>query len=124
LEDFVMAKLSDGKSGGNNYLKAEHLQAGKELRLTIERVEMDKIPQDDGPEQSKFVLHFRGKEKGLVLNNTNIDVLIDAYGDDTDAMSGKPIVLFRTTTQFKGQMVPCLRLRQPTEEVNEEEVVF
>lgn len=119
-----MGKLSEGKSGGSSYLKAEHLQQGTELRLVMDRIVQEKIPRDDGTEQVKFVLFFRGKERGLVLNNTNIDVLIDAYGDDVDKMGGQPIILFRTTTSFKGQVVPCLRLRQPTEEADAEEVVF
>ena len=108
-----MAKLSDGKTGGNTYLKAEDIKQGQEVTLTIDRIEQEQISRDDGSEQQKLVCYFRGKEKGLVLNNTNIDVLIDTYGDDTDALAGKTIVLYRTTAQFKGQTVPALRLRAP-----------
>ncbi len=119
-----MAKLSAGKSSDSKYLKAEHLKDGVEVEMTIDRIVFEPIKRDDGTEQQKLVLYFRGRERGLVLNNTNIDVLIGCYGDDQEAMVGQTIVLFRTTTQFKSQVVPCLRLRAPTRPVDQEEVVF
>lgn len=117
-------KLSDGKSDGGNFLKATDVPNGGELQLTIDSVVEEQLQRDDGTSHDKFVCYFKDKTKGLCLNNTNIDVLIDAYGDDIDAMAGKPIILFRTTCSFKGQVVPALRLRKPTEEVDSESVVF
>lgn len=119
-----MTKLSDHKSGEGKYLKASDVPAGKELRLTISKLSNEALDRDDGSKQQKAVLYFQGKEKGLVLNNTNIDTLIQGYGDDTGAIVGQPVILFQTTTSFKGTTVPCLRLRVPVQEVDEEEVRF
>ena len=119
-----MGKLSDGKSGESKYLKAGNLQEGQEVTLTMSHIAAETIQRDGEDDQHKYVLYFIGKELGLVLNNTNIDVLIDCYGDDLDTIPSKQIVLFHTTTSYKNKTVPCLRLRRPTEQVNADEIPF
>ena len=50
---------------------------------------------------------------GLPLNKTNNRVLRGAFGDPVDGWAGKIIVLFPTTADFRGKMVPGLRVRIP-----------
>jgi hypothetical protein len=116
-------KLSDYVKGESKYLKADDLPLGKELRLTISKVELEVIENDDG-KSDKAVLYFAGKEKGLVLNATNGKKLIEAYGDDTAAYTSCAIVLYRDTVAFKGQTVPCLRVRIPGDEIPEDDIPF
>ena len=66
---------------------------------------------DDG--KQKPVIYFRGKEKGLVCNATNYDVIADAYGDETDDWAGQPIELYPTKVPFKGQLTDAIRVRIP-----------
>ena len=68
----------------------------------------------EGQAEKKPVLYFIGKAKGLVLNKTNGETLSSAYGDETDVWRESIVVLYPTTTSFKGQTVPCLRVRVPT----------
>ena len=58
--------------------------------------------EDVGDAERKPVLHFEGKNKGLVLNKTNSRVIAGAYSDDTDPWAGKPLVLFPAVVDFRG----------------------
>ena len=48
-----------------------------------------------------------------MLNRTNNRTLRGAFGDDVDGWKGKIIVLFPTQADFRGRMVPALRVRIP-----------
>ena len=79
--------------GGGDDLKAKDF-IGKNLRLTIERVEIATYPATDKqPEQKKPALYFVGKEKRLIVNSTNNQTLCDAYGGDSDGWINKEIGL-------------------------------
>jgi hypothetical protein len=112
-------RLSEALPSGSQYLRAAGLPERSELDLVIDKIEVEEIEDGNGKREAKPVLYFTGKEKGLVLNVTNGQVLISAYGDDTDAFLGKPVCLYRTETQFQGKMVPCLRLRVPSEDADQ-----
>ena len=116
-------RLSDYGKGESKYLRADDLPPGKEVRLPIGNLKEEQIEQDGGS-KAKLICYFEGKEKGLVLNATNIKVLVEAYGDDPQDVCGKDVILYRTTVDFKGQMVPALRLRVPTVEVSGEDIPF
>ena len=76
-----MSKYSQSDS---NDLKASDF-IGKNLKVVIKSIEIRDYPaKDDKPANSKPVLSFVGKDKGLVLNATNTKVLCKAYGDDSD----------------------------------------
>lgn len=93
----------------SKYLKADDLPAGRELRLTIDYVERQAMPDDTAAE--KPVIYFVGKQKGLVLNVTNGNEIASVLGDDMDLWQGKPVVMYRTTTLFAGRRVGAIRLR-------------
>lgn len=92
----------------SNYLKAADLQ-GKSVKVSIDRVELEDIGGDYKP-----VLYFTGKDKGMVLNKTNSNNIATAYGDETDAWSGKEIVLFEAMVDFQGRTVPAIRVKLPS----------
>lgn len=89
----------------SRYLKAADCEDA-ELVLTIKSIEEEKIGTDD-----KWVVYFRGEDKGLVLNKTNTNVIAKLYGDDTDDWIGKAITLYATEVQFQGDMVEAIRVR-------------
>jgi len=98
----------------SQFLKASDLQ-GREIRLTMGRVEREKIGQDQ-----RLVLYFEGKERGLVLNKTNANTIGDGYGDDTDDWYKQPIILFSVKTDYQGKVVDAIRCRVPTAKDNRE----
>ena len=81
-QDMDMSKFK--AEGNSSDLKAKDF-IGKNLKLTIERVEtVTYLASEKDPEQTRPVLYFVGKEKRLVLNGTNVKILCVAYGDDGD----------------------------------------
>lgn len=87
------------------YLKAAQLQ-GKARQLTVDRAEVEEV--SDG--EHKLVLYFSGKDKGLVLNKTNLSELVDQLGSETDGWGGEQVILRPDRTTFNGKMVACIRI--------------
>ncbi len=100
----------------STYLRAADIPAGQQVVVNVDRVEIEDVGGNNNPADQKPVLYFAGKQKGLVLNQTNSHVIEAAYGDETDAWHGQPLALFQTTTDFKGTVVPCLRVKLPVTE--------
>jgi hypothetical protein len=96
----------------SQFIRALDLQ-GKEHKLTMSHVEREKIGQDTKP-----VLYFIGRERGLVLNKTNAGAIADAYGDESDDWASQPIILFAIKTDFQGKLVDAIRVRVPTAKDN------
>jgi hypothetical protein len=97
-----------GSAFPGTYLKASDLQ-GRRVQVTIERVEMEDIGGDQKP-----VIHFRGKDRALVLNKTNANSVWGINGsDDTDDWPGTVVVLYPSKTDFQGKRVDCIRIDPP-----------
>lgn len=92
----------------SKFLKAADLK-GKEPKVVISHVEREKIGDD-----MKLVVHFQGKDKGVVLNKGNSNTIADAYGDDTDDWAGREVVMLSVWTDYQGKPVQGLRFRIPT----------
>lgn len=98
------------KTAFGSYLKTEDLQ-GRPARVVIETVQIEEVKSDDGIEK-KLIAHFMGKDKSLILNRTNCELLEGIIGtDDYEAWAGQSVVLYPTTTKFGAKTVPCLRIR-------------
>lgn len=95
--------MSRYKSDGNSSdLKAKDF-IGKSFTLKIERVETVTYPASDTqPEQTKPAIYFVGKEKRLILNGTNTEILCNAYGNDSEGWIGHEIGLSTADYTAKG----------------------
>lgn len=91
----------------SNYLKASDLQ-GRNVTIKIDRVETEKIGTD-----TKLVLYFQGKDKGMVLNKTNANNIAHIYGEETEDWRGCEIVLFEAMVDYQGKTVPAIRVKAP-----------
>jgi hypothetical protein len=91
----------------SRFFRAEVLE--NEIRLKIKNVTEEKMA--DG--EMKLTVWFTNSKRGLVLNRTNNRTIRAAYGDDVAGWSGKIIVLYPTTAEFRGKMGPALRVRIP-----------
>jgi hypothetical protein len=94
----------------SQYFKAADLAAEKKLR--IKSVTEEQIGMDKDKEQ-KLVVWFTNDKRGLVLNRVNNRTIRAAFGDAVDGWTGKIIVVFPTTAEFRGKMGPALRVRIP-----------
>lgn len=93
----------------SRYLKESDLQ-GREVTVTIDHVDTEKIGDEE-----KVICYFKGKDKGFVVNKTCFSAIVKATGQpDTDDWDGQRITLYPTETEFKGETVPCIRVRLRT----------
>jgi hypothetical protein len=94
----------------SKYFKAADMPTEKKLR--IKDVTEEEIGTDKDKER-KLCVWFTNDARGLVLNRTNNRTLRGAFGDDCDGWKGKIVVVFPTQDDFRGRMVPVLRVRIP-----------
>lgn len=91
----------------SKYLKASDLQ-GRRIKLVIDRVSVEAVGQN---KEMKAVMYFAGKEKGMVLNKTNLFNAGNAFGAETDDWGGKEVIAYSVKVQNQnGQMVDGLRI--------------
>jgi hypothetical protein len=94
----------------SRYFKAEDVATEKKLRIKNVSEELIGMGAE---KEKKLVVWFTNDERGLVLNRTNNRTLRGAFGDAVDGWTNKIIVLFRTQADYRGRMVPALRVRIP-----------
>jgi len=107
-----MSKFSGSES---THLKASEM-LGANLKVVIADIEIIDFPATDTrPANSKSALHFRDKEKILVLNATNNKILCVAYGPDSEHWKGHEIGL--STVEYDnfapGWVVKALDVEEP-----------
>lgn len=105
---------------GGNALKADEMPPNFRAVLTVERVSCQSFADRDNKSEKerKLVLYFHGKEKGLVLNVTNANMMAEiANSRDYDYWPGHKVLLYRTMVEFGGKRVPGLRLDHVPSEV-------
>ena len=98
-----------------DYLFAFDLQ-GRDVTVTIDRVEAGTITGEAGRKSKKPLVTFRGRDgqpskKKLALNKTNGKTIAQLYGTDTAGWVGKAITIYPTTTTFGNDTVECIRVR-------------
>ncbi len=91
------------------YLRADDL-AGREPIVTIKKIENENLGDDLKP-----VLYFEGKDKGLVMNKTNWNAIVDITGhEDSDDWVGSKVKLVMRKVDFQGKRVPAIRIEEPS----------
>lgn len=87
------------------YLKASDLQ-GRRARVEISNVEFGKVGND-----RKIILTFRGKEKQMVVNKTNMNTLVAlTRTKETDDWVGWMVTLYAGRAEYQGKSVDALRI--------------
>jgi len=91
----------------SKYLRADDLD-GREPVLTIAKIKKEKLG-----DQTKLIIYFKGKEKGLVINKTNCRSIEEISGsDDTDDWPGTKIKLITAKVEYQGRRVPAIRIEE------------
>ena len=89
------------------YLRAADLGTAEPV-VTIKTVKME-----DLGDETKAVVYFEGKDRGVVLNKTNWNMLVELTGeDDSDHWAGHRIRLFVAKVDFQGKRVPSIRIKE------------
>jgi hypothetical protein len=89
----------------SKYLKAGDLQ-GRSIKAKVGNIVQEILGND-----TKMVIYFANKEKGMVCNRTNAMTLAEAWGPDTDNWIGGDIEIFSTKVPFQGKLTDSLRVR-------------
>ena len=77
---------------------------------TIAKVTMEEVGREF---ERKFAVTFQARDmKPMLLNKTNMRILVTLYGTDTDGWLGKQVVVYNDPNViFGGQLVGGLRLK-------------
>jgi len=88
------------------YLKSVDLK-GRTVRVTIAGLTMEEVEKG----KTLPVLHFVGKDRGLVLNKTNMNMLADYTGTfETNDWIGCGITLTVQKVPYQGKLVDGIRI--------------
>ena len=93
--------------GSGEYLRASDL--GGKTPVQIGSLGQEQVRSDNGLED-KWVISFVGKKKRLILNVTNNNTLIDAFGYESDDWVGQRIILKVERVQFGTKVVDAIRI--------------
>lgn len=93
----------------SKYLEAIDLQ-GKRIPVTIESIGHVKLKRDNNQEDTKPLFMLRGKEKGWVLNSTNLESIAEVYGHEADTWIGKTVVIYGTKVRAFGETKLAIRV--------------
>lgn len=98
----------------SKYLKAHDLK-GARPTVTIDRVEFTQVRGGrTGTIDTKPILYFQGKEKGLILNKTNAKAIIAIAGTAiTEDWRGVAVTLFPTVDTFGKERHDVIRIQAP-----------
>ena len=88
------------------FLRADDLEDGEERNAVISTIKTEEMRGGN----DKPVLHLEDGA-ALPLNKTNAKVLAKAFGDDSRGWVGHEIVIYKSTTEYQGDIVPCLRIK-------------
>ena len=97
----------------SKWLKGTDFKESGPQQLTIASTSTEEI-QGDGGREEKFVVWFREKDKGLILNKTNDLMISDLFGEESNDWNGKVVELYHDRVPMKGEMVDALRVRGPS----------
>src|SRR5689334_9760601 len=87
---------------GSKYLSATEVGTRK-IRTKIARVRKEALQQQGGGTKTKFILAFAKHDKEMVLNSTNINVLVDALGKRPADWIDADVGIYTEPTTFAGK---------------------
>lgn len=114
------------------YLSAADLR-GRDVTLTIDRVELEELQREGGELETKPVMRFAELErraaadqrKRLVLNKTNMATIAGIVGDgEVRHWTGHRVTLYSARVQAFGRWVDAIRIRPPEDEPHDDDDGF
>lgn len=84
-----------------------------DANATVRSFSMVNVRLQDGASKPKPILHFEGKQKGMIINKTNARTLERLLGWDTDKWVGKKIGLVVEKIKAFGEMMDVIKVTEP-----------
>ncbi len=93
----------------SSFLKGSDVEDGP-IVLTMASASLEEV----GKEKEELpVVRFQDDPRGLVLNVTNNNFLIENFGKKSEGWFGKQVELYAIDTEFAGRPTKGLRVRLP-----------
>jgi hypothetical protein len=104
-----MSAFSDRIRGNQKgFYKVAEFEGGKELTLTISHLDADMEMFG----KTVDILNFVETGRQLQINQTNAEILLDAFGDDPENWRGQRITLFATTYEYGDKKGLTIRIKK------------
>ena len=95
----------------NDYIAAIELK-GRDVTLTIAKVERKELKMAGGEKDMCAVVHFRETPKMLILNKTNASSLVVLYGSQANDWTDKRVTIYPTKVPCGRETVDAIRIRE------------
>ena len=86
----------------NKFITQKYLSAKADKGIDGVITIIDSVFEENINGQDKLVMRLKGQEKPMVLNQTNLNALMMAYGEDTDLWVSRKVQLIIVTVMFNG----------------------
>jgi hypothetical protein len=83
-------------------------ELGDSVNVTIKGFDRAEVGKE---KQIKGRVFFEELTRPMVINRTNLNTLIELFGNDTDDWFGQHCNMYVSETAMEGKVVRCLRLR-------------
>lgn len=94
-----------------DYFGAWCIEDGKDMDVTIERVQVESVTSTDGKREDLPVAYLQG-QKPLILNTTNSKMIARVLKSNyIEEWAGKRITLYSTKVNAFGEQVDAVRVR-------------
>lgn len=95
-----------------DYLGSYSLEDGKDIILTIDRVQVETVTGAEGKREDCLVCHWREKAKPMILNSTNAKMIQKLLKTPyIEQWSGHSVQIGVETVRAFGEIVDALRVR-------------
>lgn len=100
----------------SKFLKKEDV--GQGALLVVTAIVQHNVAMQGAEPEMKWCMEFKGTDKPLVLNTTNMRIMEQIVGsDNTDDWIGKSVVLYTDPNiSFGGKIVGGIRMRAPKQQ--------
>lgn len=100
------------KAFNPNYLGAYAFQEKEEKVVVIKSVQMERVTNPEGKEESVLVARFEGDEKPLILNQTNCTTIEKLYKTPIiENWPGSGLILYVAKVKAFGDVTDAVRIR-------------
>ncbi len=95
----------------NEYVSAPELK-GKDVPVTIAKIQIEELQRENGDKESKPVMYFKESPKKFVVNKTNAKSIATFLGKDTDNWVNQQIIIYPTMCNAFGEKTECIRVKR------------
>lgn len=93
------------------YLGSHDLEPDKEYPVIIERYNKEEVIGDAGKKSDKTICYFKGGQKGLILNATNLKMMSKVLGSKyIEHWIGKTVILKVVQEKAFGETMDVIRV--------------